>query len=123
MHVEKDEFIVGDKRFACTEVVRTEVHSNPRYAEYDDGEDHTFYTRRCLLKFESGVSISFVWGSATYSANRDAGGLSGGQFNEFPETVEAWPSWEEDPYECNEQMVLDLIQQGNERKPNATHNE
>lgn len=56
--------------------------------------DYWFRERRFRLTFESGWTLSVVWGSGTYSTNRDLGytGGSNPDFHEEADTVEiaAW---------------------------------
>lgn len=54
----------------------------------DDIYPEPFRVRQALILFESGWSVSIIWGSASYSTNHDATMFARSAFTETPEVVE-----------------------------------
>jgi hypothetical protein len=106
MHIdtETDTFVVDDRHRYPLEVV-----------DFGDTDATEWFwrRRRGLMRFESGATLSIIYGDATWSTNRDCF-LNDYLFNERPTCVEVWASWEEEPrgYVDKEGLLL-LIAQAN----------
>lgn len=80
--IEDGAFVVGGRR------IPAEVTTS------DDlvGDGYAFYTRQARVLFESGWTLSVVWGTGSYSSNRDASAHKGQALLEESPTAEiaAW---------------------------------
>src|SRR5687767_11598488 len=79
-------FHIGDRAYPWAEVdVHDATLSTPPLKKWR--------TRRARLKFENGWSLSVVFGSGTYSSNRDSDWRDTEPFSEEARTAElaAWP--------------------------------
>lgn len=108
MRIDKDTstFVVDDRhRYPVTRITMNDLDPDTLGMPY--------FERKCLMTFESGATLSIIYGHATWSVNRDAW-LDGYPFDEDPACVEVWASWEEDPrgYVDSEGLLM-LIAQAN----------